>query len=182
VPVRVALLDANVLIPAVTRDTLFRAAEAELYFPAWSEEILAEVERNLVGHGMVTVPRARRLIQIINTVFPDALTVGYDHLVTTLDNHPKDRHVLAAAIQAGAEFIVTENVSDFPDSSLERHGISAITVDEFLIQLLETAPATMHQIIRAQAVEITNPSLTYDDVLDNLEKFAPRYVVRMRVH
>jgi hypothetical protein len=31
-----------------------------------------------------------------------------------MTNHPKDRHVLAAAVRASAEVIVTSNLSDLP--------------------------------------------------------------------
>jgi hypothetical protein len=34
-----AVLDANVLLPAPLRDTLLRLAEAELYVPKWSDRI-----------------------------------------------------------------------------------------------------------------------------------------------
>lgn len=179
---RIVLLDANVLIPAVTRDTLLRAAQAKLYLPVWSAEILAEVERNLVGRGMVTVDRARRLMRVMNIVFPDALIAGHDHLIAALDNHPKDRHVLAAAIHAGAAIIVTQNVSDFPPSSTGKYGISVATIDQFLVQLRDSKPSAMHHIIQVQAAELTNPPLTYDDVLDNLEIFAPRFAALMRIH
>jgi len=31
-----------------------------------------------------------------------------------MTNHPKDRHVLAAAVRCNAEVIVTHNVKEFP--------------------------------------------------------------------
>lgn len=45
----IAVLDANVLIPAAPRDTLLRAAELGLFQPVWSDQILDEVQRNLVS-------------------------------------------------------------------------------------------------------------------------------------
>lgn len=42
------LLDACVLVPYNLCDLLLRLAEAELYIPLWSAEILKETERALV--------------------------------------------------------------------------------------------------------------------------------------
>ena len=42
-----AVTDACVLLRSGPRDMLLRCAEAGLYRPYWSEEILIEVERNV---------------------------------------------------------------------------------------------------------------------------------------
>lgn len=44
----VVVLDACVLFPASLRDTLLRAAKADLYRLHLTEEILEEVRRNLI--------------------------------------------------------------------------------------------------------------------------------------
>lgn len=66
------VLDANVLIPAVLRDTLLRAAAAGLYRVHWSAETIDEVHRNLVRRRMTDEVGARRLVDTLRTVFPDA--------------------------------------------------------------------------------------------------------------
>ncbi|MEQ1572523.1 MAG: hypothetical protein ABMA64_43285 [Myxococcota bacterium] len=53
------MLDANVLLPFTLRDTLLRAAAADLYQAYWSDEILDEVARNLVATGTTTDARRR---------------------------------------------------------------------------------------------------------------------------
>jgi hypothetical protein len=45
---------------------------------------------------------------------------------------PDDRHVLAAAIRCGAQIIVTHNLKEFPEDTLDHYGIKAIQPDEFL--------------------------------------------------
>nr|WP_218162028.1 PIN domain-containing protein [Mycobacterium malmoense] len=52
------LLDACVLVPYELADFLLRLADADLYEPLWSEEILTEVDRNLVQKFGVTKEKA----------------------------------------------------------------------------------------------------------------------------
>lgn len=97
----IVVLDACVLYPAYLRDTLLSAAEADLYDPRWSDDILADVERNLVA-DVLTPEQVRHLIAEMCAAFPDALVHDYEALVPAMRNHPKDRHVVAAAVRAQA--------------------------------------------------------------------------------
>src|SRR5215217_7589870 len=99
------MLDASALFPAVLCDTLLTVAQAGVYVPVWSEEILTELARNL-GARIGDQPATRR-IQEMRIAFPEAVTSGFDDLIPALTNHPKDRHVLAAAIMQDADRIVT---------------------------------------------------------------------------
>jgi predicted nucleic acid-binding protein len=107
----VVVLDANVLFPFTLRDTLLRAAAADLYQLRWSAQILDEVTRNLVRTGTMTEDRANRLRAIMEREFPEAQVTGYEHLVDAMRNDPKDRHVVAAAVKAGAQVITTANLT-----------------------------------------------------------------------
>ena len=101
----IAVLDANVLFPLTLRDTLLRAAAAGFYQLRWSADILDEMERNLVSTGTVPADRAARLRATMETYFPEAEVLGYRPRIGTLQNHPKDRHVVAAALEAGAQVL-----------------------------------------------------------------------------
>jgi len=53
-----AVLDACVIVPAGLRDTLLRLAETpRLFVPKWSDEILAEVRRTLIGSSARRIAR-----------------------------------------------------------------------------------------------------------------------------
>ncbi|MBE9216775.1 hypothetical protein IQ247_29680 [Plectonema cf. radiosum LEGE 06105] len=67
------LLDSCVLFPMYLRDTLLLAAEAGLYLPFWSQEILNGATRNLINTGRVTEERAVRLEETIKKAFPEAM-------------------------------------------------------------------------------------------------------------
>src|SRR5882762_11705405 len=65
----------------------------------------------------------------------DALVTGYEDLIEGLElPDPDDRHVLAAAIRAGAHVIVTANLRDFPAKILGQFGIEPQHPDEFVLQ------------------------------------------------
>ncbi|GAA3442159.1 PIN domain-containing protein [Planomonospora venezuelensis] len=140
----IAVLDANVLIPNALCDLLLRLAEEDLLQPRWSPHIMEEMQRHLPSAD----PQAlRRRVNAMNTAFEDAMVIGYDELIVQMTDHPKDRHVLAAAIRADADLIITCNLRDFPAESCDLHGIEVQHPDDFLLDLLEREPAAIHRVI-----------------------------------
>ena len=114
------VLDACVLIPAPLRDTLLRLADPpRLYTPRWPEEILAETVRNLESRMGLSRTKTDYLVGQLRVHFADSWVIGYEPLVDRMANHPKDRHVLAAAVRCGARLIVTYNKRDFPTAATE---------------------------------------------------------------
>ena len=58
--------------------------------------------------------------------FPDAVVTGYSARIAGLHlPDADDLHVLAAAIEGGADMIVTRNLRDFPADRLAPHGLTA---------------------------------------------------------
>ena len=84
------VLDANVIFPSALRDTLLRSAEAGLCQLYWTEQILDEAARNLVGLGKMTSEQAARLLQRLRDAFPEAMVDGYE---TLIDAMPKSSSV-----------------------------------------------------------------------------------------
>ena len=101
-----AFLDTCVLYPAYLCDTLLRLAEASAYRPLWSADVLAELWRNVIERGIPPKRVDRRPAHMTRS-FPDALVTGCESLIDGMTNHPKDRHVLTAAVRANAEVNVT---------------------------------------------------------------------------
>jgi hypothetical protein len=127
-----AVLDASVLYPLPLRDTLLRIAEPELYDVYWSEHILHEVVRNLIADGRATEEQARRLTDTMTAAFEGAAVPqgAVDRIEPGMTNEPKDRHVLAAAVAAGANAAgVTLNLKDFPAGACRPLGIDALHPD-----------------------------------------------------
>lgn len=171
------VLDANVLFPFTLRDTLLRAAAEDLFQVYWSKRILDEATRNLVETGTMTARQADRLRAVMEQAFPEAMVHGHERHIEAMRNDEKDRHVAAAALKAKAEVIVTSNIRDF------RHippGIEAIRPDEFLSGLFDASPATILRVLQEQAADLRRPPMTVEDVLERLERVAPKFVTLVR--
>ena len=181
-----AVLDANVLIMAGPRDTLLRAAEAGLFRPYWSEDILDEVQRNLADmlakrSNPDPVGAAQHLIGELRAQFPEALVGGDEVLVPVMTNDKKDRHVLAAAVVAQAQVIVTDNLKDFPLAALSPYRLEAQSSDAFLADLFDLYPEAMVQIVVQQGSDLRHPR-TLPETLDRLAPQIPRFAEAVRLY
>jgi len=163
------LLDTNVLFGGYLCDTLLRLAEAETFRPLWSEDILDELARNLVIRGL-RADQVHRRIDQMRRAFPDALVEGYEPLIDSMTCDPKDRHVLAAAVRANAELLVTFNLADFPSVSTDPYDIAAVHPDEFLLDQLDLYPGHTLRALQAQSAAYTHPVRTVEGVLAQLAK------------
>ena len=168
----IAILDANVLIPNALCDFLLRLAEEELYQPRWSPAILDEVRR----HVPVSPAAIERRIAFMNAAFEDALVTGYESLIGQMDNDPKDRHVLAAAVTTGADSIITCNLRDFPLTACQPHGVIAEHPDAVLLDLWAREPRTLLRVLGEQATSTgrRGTRLTVHQVLDYLASAGAR--------
>lgn len=165
-----ALLDACVLFPMYLRDTLLSTAEAGLYVPYWSQNILDEAMSNLILKGKVSVEQAENLEETMKAAFPEAMVTVSPELEAVMTNNPKDRHVLAAAVMAKASIIVTHNLTDFDANALTPWKIKAFSPDEFLSNLFDDYPEEMVQVVRQQAQKYKRRPLTFAELLTLLSK------------
>lgn len=108
-----AVLDASVLFNRPVTDTLLRAAEYGLYRVHWSKNILDETTRNLIEKRKITNSQAAHLQRELAKAFPEALVSFPDNLIEKMTNSKSDRHVVAAAVMAHAQVIVTFNLKHF---------------------------------------------------------------------
>jgi predicted nucleic acid-binding protein len=174
------ILDSCVLYPMYLRDTLLCAAEAGLYRPHWSQEILDGALRNLVAKQQITAQQASRLEQQIKSAFPDAMLEVPERLLPCMDNDPGDRHVLASALIAKAQVIVTDNLKHFPPKSLSQFRVEAQSADQFLTSLYDLSAESMVEVLQNQVSWLRNPPMSVADLLNLLEKSAPNFVSRFR--
>ncbi|SRR6266566_3705205 len=131
----IVVYDANVLYPNTLRDLLIRISQAGLVQAKWTNEILDEMLRALTRNRPdIPSDKLDRLRQLMNGAIRDCLVSGYEPLVEGLKlPDPADRHVLAAAIKAGAQVTVTANLKHFPATDLREWGVEAKSPDDFVL-------------------------------------------------
>jgi predicted nucleic acid-binding protein len=155
------------------RDYLLYAMRARLIAVRWSEGILAEVVEHLMeNRSGFTAESGERLVQAMNMTFPHAQVdpgpgdfaalVGFD-----LPDED-DRHVIAAALAAEAEFVCTHSVGDFPAEAMNALGLAVVTPDDLLCPLVQDYPESMLWVHR-QALAFL-PGSTNESTIEALRK------------
>lgn len=166
----VVVYDACVLYPAPLRDLLIRIALTGIVRARWSDEILDECFRSISKSRPDLKPHAlSRTRRLMTEAVADCIVTGHESLINGLNlPDPNDRHVLAAAIQAGAQSIVTLNLKDFPSDTLAAYNVEAVHPDEFIYDLLDLRPSAVVSAVREQVAALRNPPATAREVLDAL--------------
>lgn len=173
----VVVVDACVLAPARLCDLFLRLAEEPRgHMPRWSSEILDEVWRTQVQQLRYPERLADYWREQVTSAFPEALVAGYDALLDQCQCDAGDRHVLAAAMQAGAEAIVTFNLRHFPASALEPHGLAVRHPADYLMGLYTAEP----QLLIRRLAEIgAVRQIEAPEVLHRLSRSVPAFVAHV---
>ena len=171
----IAFLDACVLYPADHRDLLLRLAKAGAFRPLWSPDVQAEWIRTLLQkRSDLTHEQLEHARRQMNRAFPTACIRGYERLIEEVRGlpDPGDRHVVAAAFVGGAEYIVTENVRDFPAETLGEFELEVFGLDTFLMLLVEFdlrangVPKTVSDGLKRLRRGLRNPRRTHEELVD----------------
>lgn len=168
----VVVYDANVLFPAGLRDLLLEMARAGEFRARYTHRILDEafdaVLRQRPDLDTSALARTRELVE--NAV-PDAIVENYDALINAIElPDADDQHVLAAAIRAGAQVIVTENRKHFPAEALEPLGIEAQSADTFVHSVASLYPQIVVRALQTIASRLSEPPRTPLEILEGLER------------
>lgn len=165
------VLDANVLAGAWNRNMLLSFAEAGLFRPRWTTDILDETERAIARMLDGDSAAAARQRSRMETAFPEALVFGHEaHLAATALPDANDRHVLAAAIHAQASLVVTENLKDFPAVLLAPFEIEACGLDDFFADIIDLGGPEALGALRRMRARFKNPETTAEQFLRRIEQ------------
>ena len=165
-----AVPDTDVLYSAAKRDILLQSSRLGLVELKWTDDIRRELMDALSRNRPNIQPaRLERIWTEMNRHFPNALVAGYEHLIPALQlPDPDDKHILAAAIQADCDLIVTQNLTDFPDSVLAEYGIVAQSLDSLMLRLLAENPQVVCQAVRLARRRLRRPPYNPDEYVRNL--------------
>ena len=180
-----AFLDANILYSAGLRDFLLRLAERHLYSPLWSACIHTEWMRNLLANRPdLTADDLKYTRALMDEHFPEALVTGYEARCAGLDlPDAGDIHVLAAAIEGGADLILTRNLRHFPAAGIAPHGLAARNPDDFIADLIDADLEAVLEAVQGHRAALKNPPRTADEHLVQLERLGlPRTVALIQPH
>lgn len=158
-------------------------ALTDLFQAKWTEEIHREWIYNIAKkQPNITKHKLQLVKEKMNMNVRDCLVDGYQKLTQTLTlPDPNDRHVLAAAIYANADLIVTFNLRDFPIKFLSRYRVQAKHPDEFIVSLLSLNTAKVIDEIRKTRLSLKNPSKSPEEYLAILERQSlPKTVTYLR--
>jgi len=177
-----AVLDACVLVPAALNDLLLRLAEEPaVYRPLWSEPILAEMMTALRTKLHRTAAEVAYRKDQMCEAFPEAMVAVPAELVSAAGCVPdeNDRHVLAAAIMARANTIVTQNTKHFPNDCLGKFGVLCQTADDFLIHQYHLCPQFLLDKLDDQAAGIAQDRAY---VIASLKRSAKEFAKLVEAH
>jgi len=162
--------DACVLYPAPLRDLLMHLALSDLFRARWSDMIHEEWMRSVRANRPDLSPeRLEHTRQLMNRAVRACVVTRFEHLIPSITlPDPDDRHVVAAAIHAGASLIVTFNLKDFPPEALAVYNLTAQHPDDFIVDLLDLQPAGVLEAAANHRRSLKNPPKTSNEYLDTL--------------
>ena len=149
-------MDTSVLVPVWSRLVLQRLAAAERFQPVWSEWIIAETWRVLTRrwvsqHGPDDEALARAANRMLRRLLAVMRLVSIRDFVGPAPwpelNDTDDEPIWATAVVAGAQYVVSHNVEDFPPLAEGRHvhgDTEYLTAIEFVEDVLGEDAGTMY--------------------------------------
>jgi hypothetical protein len=89
----------------------------------------------------------------------------------------RKRHVVAAAVKAGAQVITTSNLKDFVPLP---EGLEAQSPDEFLCNLFDLDPDAFLEMLQEQSADLVKPPVSFEELLQHLARVVPGLVAAVR--
>ena len=179
----VAVYDACVLYPFHLRNILIQCAVDRLVDARWTDEIHDEWIL-LANNKTLSFDRVDKTRRLMNAVVPDAMVFGYEQNIPAIDlPDMDDRHVVAAAIAAGASLIITWNVRDFPAKELAKYKIKKQTPDSFLMDIYAVVPDVLVAATSKARQNLRISGISAAEFLSALERQRlHRFVEAMKAH
>lgn len=168
---RTVFLDDCVLVPITLTNVILTAADHGLLKPCWSPEVIEEaVEAICRVRPGLDEKRIRHRFAAMDRAFEGSSVSGDPSVLDGwVSPDPDDLHVIASAIAAEADVIVTANVRDFPKAVMAGLGLLVMSPDELLLGLLEDNQEEVIHCVVEMAAASYHPQRTPREILMALE-------------
>jgi predicted nucleic acid-binding protein len=177
------IFDACVLYPAPLRDLLMQLATTRLFRAKWTAQIHDEWIRNVIAERRdLTRGQLDRTRQLMDRAVRDCLVTGHEYLIPSVTlPDPDDRHVVAAAIHARADAIVTANLKDFPAQELIKYHLEAIHPDDFITNQFDLSQAEVVVAAQQCRARLKNPPKSAEEYVETLQSLSlPKTAAALR--
>ncbi|MFT4189342.1 MAG: PIN domain-containing protein [Aeromicrobium sp.] len=168
--ISVTLADANILISRTLRDYFVYAASVGAIQIHWSDSILDETARNLIAKYGFSTQDAAVLVALLGQFLPHALVETAERDLATAEKvamSPNDRHVLAAALSAQADLLLTDNIRHFPRGWMAEHGIELVDSATLLARIAREQPDRLRT---AHRLTVDRSPKSEEEILTTLER------------
>jgi hypothetical protein len=168
------LVTADVLYPCALRDVLIRLGDVGMITPHWTPAIFAEMRSTILARQPeLEVHQLDRSARLLRDMFPQADVLEYEAELDRIPGHVQDRDVLAAALAAHVDAIVTTDRRRFAPELYSYAGIAVLTPDMLLCQCLDEDCELVMQLLTEEGVQT---KCTIVEVAVALYPQAPQFV------
>jgi predicted nucleic acid-binding protein len=164
--------DTNVLFPMSLMDMVLTLDRVEAHRFVWSETLLAEWRRVVLRSRPESTPRVESVLTAIRTAFAATRVPeeAFAELVPTLSGpDPDDIMHMAAAIVGRATVLATNNLRDFPASTLAPHGVTVMNADRCLCSIAAEVPTLVVEALTAISARKTRPPMPVPIIVKALD-------------
>jgi len=180
--VPLVFVDTNVFYPVRLADLILSSVDDGLFELCVSDHLLNEVERVLVNAKHLPPDKAKTFRDAVEANAARVIHAAqYNSLAQKLNGpDADDLYHIAAAIEAGADFIVTDNTRDFittriPDGT---ETPEIVTPDELFSRLLLSGfEDDVTDTVQRISDKYRNPHKTPSQILDDLEQIGLKKTV-----
>jgi hypothetical protein len=137
-------------------------ASRNIFTLIWTDEILDEYSRNKIKNGSSS-ETIFKTCEAIKWYFARSQVLKEDYEADELSlikTKRSDRHVLSAAAQGGAEYLVTFNLKDFDQTEALARNLILIHPDDFLVLLVNFDPNAIYDSLYYSRNRLQNPHYT----------------------
>jgi hypothetical protein len=173
-----ACLGDDVLRPRFLRDTLLGLADfnAALFSPVWSRGTLDRLEKSLASSSGIGPGVARRIVQHLQAGWPAAEARPEPGLLAALERQiGPDAELLAVAVAAGADSLVTGHPGDFPDAICAPLHVVSLSAEQFLREVFfgnrDDCIQLLARLVAGYTERISFRDLLGGLLVDGLEEF-----------